>query len=189
MPRSRSRKSAERSTTRTPRSRSAATAGAATPCGQQTSAASTSDCASGSHGSSSSGTRVRGCRSSSRAPASERAVTCASSKNGWRWTSIAATAPAYPLAPSTATLATQLPSDLLAQRGDDLRAPLRDVLVGERAVGRAELEPDRQRGAALADLRAAVDVEDLGASQQRAAGRADRLEHARGGHVVGDDDR
>src|SRR5918995_1747091 len=159
MPRSRSRKSAERSTTRTPRSRRAATAGAATPCGQQTSAASTPDCASGSHDSSSSGTRVRGWTSSSREPASERAVTCASSNHGWRCTSIAAIAPAYPLAPSTATLGTQLAPDLVAQRGDDLLASLGDLLVGERAVGGAELEPHRQRDAALADLRAVVDVE------------------------------
>src|SRR5215216_167768 len=189
MPRSRSRKSAERSTTRTPRSRSAATAGAATRCGQQTSAASTSDCASGSHDSSSSGTRVRGWTSSSRSPASDRAVTCASSKNGWRCTSIAAIAPAYPLAPSTATLATQLAPDLVAQRGDDLLAPLRDLLVGERAVGGAELQPDGERGAALADLRPAVDVEHLRVAQQCAAGAPDHVEHARGGHTVGDHDR
>src|SRR5215218_7868344 len=173
MPRSRSRKSADRSTTRTPRSRSAATAGAATPCGQQTSAASTSDCAFASHASSSIGTRVRGCTSSSRAPASERAVTCASSKDGWRWTSIAAIAPAYPLAPSTATLGTQLAPDLVAQRREDLLAPLGDLLVGERAVGGAELEPHRERGAALADLRAAVHVEHLRAAQERSPGAAD----------------
>ena len=42
-------------------------------------------------------------------------------------------------------LGTELPSDLVAQRGDDLRPPLRDLLVGQRAVGRAELEPDRER--------------------------------------------
>src|SRR5215207_2212607 len=189
MPRSRSRKSAERSTTRTPRSRSAATAGAATRCGQQTSAASTSPCTSGSHGSSSSGTRVRGWTSSSRSPASDRAVTCASSKDGWRCTSIAAIAPAYPLAPSTATLGTQLAPDLVAQRGDDLLAPLGDLLVGERAVGGAELQPDGERRAALADLRAAVDVEHLGAAQERAAGAPDHLQHARGRHAVADDDR
>ena len=45
---------------------------------------------------------------------------------------------------------------------------LRDLLVGERPVGGAELEPQREALAALADLLAAVEVEDVGRAQQLA---------------------
>ena len=49
---------------------------------------------------------------------------------------------------------------------------LGDLLVGERAVGRAELQPQRQRAVALPHLLALVDVEHLGAGQQLAPGLA-----------------
>ena len=74
------------------------------------------------------------------------------------------------------------------QRRLDRRAALGDLLVGERAVGGAELEPQREALAALADLLAAVEVEDLGRAQQLAAAREHRGAHALGADVLGDDD-
>src|SRR5919202_2877102 len=108
---------------------------------------------------------------SSRRPASERAVTIVSSSEGWRSTSDAQSAPAKPAAPRTATLCTQPPSDL-GERAFDGGALGSHVVVGQRALGRAELEPQRERLVALADLLAAIDVEELDAVEQRARPRA-----------------
>src|SRR5690349_20732974 len=97
---------------------------------------------------------------SSRRPASLRAVTIVSSSDGWPSTSRAQSAPANPAAPRTATLCTQPPAKV-SERGLD-RPPFGDhVLVGQRALGRAELEPQRERLLALAHLLAVVDVEQL----------------------------
>src|SRR3954454_22903030 len=97
---------------------------------------------------------------SSRRPASLRAVTIVSSSDGWRSTSDAQSAPAHPAAPRTATLGTQPPPDL-RQRSLDRAALGRDVVVGERAVRRANLEPQGERLVARLDLLAAIDVEEL----------------------------
>src|SRR5258705_5344485 len=99
-----------------------------------------------------------GYRSSRRRPASLRDVTASSSKNGWRSIRRAASAPANPLAPRTATSATQLAPQLLLEGGNDPVANRRDVLVGQRAIGRAELEVQRERDAALPHLLARVHV-------------------------------
>src|SRR4051812_22744032 len=91
----------------------------------------------------------------------------ASSSRGWRSTIAAASAPANPAAPRTAILCTERAADLL-ERGLD-RCPSGDhVLVGQRALRRAELEPERERLPPLADLLAAVDVEQLDAVEQLA---------------------
>src|SRR5687767_10008576 len=105
---------------------------------------------------------------SSRRPASLRAVTIVSSRRGWRWTSDAQSAPAKPAAPSTATRvsATQLPPDLFRERLLDSGAARGHVVVGQRPVVGAELESQRERLVSLADLLAAVDVEDARGSQQ-----------------------
>src|SRR3954471_20066094 len=97
---------------------------------------------------------------SSRRPTSLRAVTIVSSSDGCPSTSRAHSAPANPAAPRTATLCTQPPSDRL-ERALDRGARGRHVLVGERALRRAELEPQRQRLVAGAGLLAAVDVEEV----------------------------
>src|SRR4051794_27387407 len=123
---------------------------------------------------------------SSRRPESLRAVTIVSSSDGWRSTMAAQRAPAKPAAPRTATLGTQLPPDL-RQGGLDGAALLQHVLVGERALGRAELEPERERLVRLLDLFAAVHVEQLDAVHQRARGR-DRPFHLGGGHILGHHD-
>ena len=60
-----------------------------------------------------------------------------------------------------------------------------DLLVGERAVGGAELEPQREALAPLAELLALVEVEDLGRPQQLAAGRENRVADAAAAGVVG----
>src|SRR4051812_36172405 len=104
---------------------------------------------------------------SSRRPTSERAVTIVSSSCGWRSTSAAQSAPANPAAPRTATLCTQ-PRPQAVELTLDRRTGPRHVLVGQRPLGRAELEPQGQRLAALAELLAAVDVEDLDAVEQPA---------------------
>src|SRR3954452_12633159 len=111
---------------------------------------------------SSSGTRWCGESASSRVPTSSpRAVTAASSKCGWRCTIRAAIAPANPAAPMTATVsATELGPDPFGERPHDLLPLPRRVLLGEGAVGRAELEVERERRAPRADPLAAVDVED-----------------------------
>ena len=66
------------------------------------------------------------------------------------------------------TLGTKLASELVAQCGDDALAQRRDVLVGQRAVGRAELLRERERRAPLPHLGAAVDVEDVRVGEQLA---------------------
>src|SRR5579862_6573985 len=98
----------------------------------------------GSNCSSVSGTRWWGYRSASGRPASSRAVIATSSKPGWRQRIEAAIAPAYPLAPTTATLGTDRPPDR-GERADDAFTDRGDLLVGERAVGSAELEVQRER--------------------------------------------
>ena len=104
----------------------------------------------------------------------QRAVMAVSSSDGWCWT-IARTArrrsrPRPPRQRLRHAAASQL-----AQGRLDRLAPLRHLLVGERAVGRAEGEPQGQRLVALADLLAPVDVEQLDRRQQRLAGGADGL--------------
>ena len=138
-PRSRSRKSALRSTTRTPRSRSCGDdrRGGAVRVGddRRVDVAVAVEVELLERRASRGGA---GTASSSARPASERDVTGPSAKCGWRSTSRAAIAPAKPEAPATSTRgsATQLTPDLALQRGDDLLAQRRDVLVGQRAVAR-----------------------------------------------------
>src|SRR3954470_13802714 len=119
---------------------------------------------------------------SSRRPASERAVTIVSSSCGWRSTIAAASAPANPAAPSTATLCTEGTAEL-GELGLDRDARAGHVLVGERAFGRAELDAHCQRLAALAHLLAAVDVEELRAVEQGAAARANGIDDGGREHV------
>src|SRR6478672_3131900 len=120
-------------------------------------AASIAPSSSASYASSTRSTRWCGYSSSSRRPVSLRDVTASSSKNGWRSISRAASAPANPLAPRTATSATQFAPQVLPEGGDDAVAHGRDVLVGEGPVGRAELEVQGQRHATLPHLLAGVD--------------------------------
>src|SRR3954468_21912249 len=124
---------------------------------------------------------------SSRRPASERAVTIVSSSRGWRSTIAAASAPANPAAPRTATLGTEGRPDL-GEGSLDRFASASNVLVGQRALGRAELEPQRQRLAALADLLAAVDVEQLHPIEQLPRAAAHGTLHRRRRYVLVDDD-
>ena len=58
-----------------------------------------------------------------------------------------------------------------AQRGLDRLTPLGDLRVGERAIGSAELEPQREALSPLTHLLAAIEVEDRRAAQQLAAAR------------------
>src|SRR4051794_24459352 len=95
---------------------------------------------------------------SSRRPSSERAVTIVSSSRGCRSTIAAVSAPANPAAPSTATLCTQRPADFL-ERGFDLGPDADNVLIGQRPLGRPELQAERQRLPSLTHLLTAVDVE------------------------------
>src|SRR5829696_6534403 len=107
---------------------------------------------------------------SRRRPASLRAVTIVRSRRGWRCTSDAQRAPAKPAAPRTATrvwpLATEAAADLPMERTLDRVAPPGGVLVGQRAVVRAEQQAQGQGLPALADLFTAVDVEDGHLAQQ-----------------------
>src|SRR3954452_25424275 len=139
---------------------------------------------------SSSGTRWCGYSASSGVPTSSpRAVTAASSKCGWRCRIRAAIAPANPAAPMTATVsATKLGPDPVGERRDDLLPLPRGVLLGERAIRRAELEVQRQRRAPRADPLAAVDVEDRRVREQLRSG-ARGADDVTGGHVVADDAR
>src|SRR3712207_1309144 len=127
---------------------------------------------------------------SRRRPTSLRAVTIVSSSRGWRCTSDAHSAPANPAAPSTATrLGTQPPPDLAPEPRLDRGAAPGDVLIGQRPVVGAELEPQCERLVPGADLLAPVDVEDPDPAQQVAGRRAhDLLDRGRG-HDVGDDHR
>src|SRR5690348_9058072 len=96
----------------------------------------------------------------------------------------AASAPANPAAPRTATLCTEPSADLRELRLDGL--PERShVLVGEGPLGRAELEAKRKRAVALADLLAAVEVEHAHRVEQLAAALAHRLLDPRGREVLG----
>src|SRR3954471_3600562 len=112
----------------------------------------------------------------------------ASSSRGWRSTIAAASAPANPVAPRTATLRTQRTSHF-AERCLDRRAGARHVLVGQRALRRAELEPQRKRLASLTDLLAAIDVEQLDAVEQPARAVPHDSLHLGRGHVLPDHDR
>src|SRR4051794_28349831 len=187
MLRSWRRKSAERSTTLAPRSRSRATTGAAAPWGYPTIAASTSGRSSSSM--SSSGTRWCGYSASSGVPTSSpRAVTAASSKWGWRCRIRAAIAPANPAAPMTATVsATELGPEPVGERRDDLLPLAARLVLGQRAVGRAELEVERERRLPGADPLAPVGVEDPDAAEQR-RGAPRRGDDVGGGHVGPDHD-
>src|SRR5215211_3976931 len=101
----------------------------------------------------------------------------------------AARAPVKPEAPATSTRAaglpssgwaagslTQRPSDLAQLRLDRL-APLGDLLVGEGAVVGAEFEVEGEALAALAELLAFEEVEDLRRVQQLAAAGQHRGAH------------
>src|SRR3954451_8231367 len=83
--------------------------------------------------------------------------------------------------------ATQLAPDGLPEASDDLLPRPRDVLVAQRAVAGAEGQAQRERDAALPDLGPAVDVEDLRALEQPAAGLPDDGEDRLGRDVVADD--
>ena len=63
------------------------------------------------------------------------------------------------------------------------------VLVGERPLGRLEDERERDRLAALADLLAAVDVEDAASRAARAGRLARGVDELAGGHLLGDGER
>src|SRR5436190_15947587 len=100
----------------------------------------------------------------------------------------AASAPANPDAPTTATLCTEPPPERLEARLDR-RAQARHLLVGEGPVGRAELEPERERLLALADLLAAVDVEQACLREELAAADLHRGLHLGGRHLLRDHHR
>src|SRR3569833_2132231 len=108
-----------------------------------------------------SGTRWCGYRSSRRRPASLREVTAPRSNSGCCQSRRAASAPAKPDAPRTATSGTLRHPDRV-ELGQDLVAHLADLVVGQRAVGRGELEVQRQRDDAVA-LEA---IEDRRVAQQ-----------------------
>src|SRR5204863_9802255 len=126
---------------------------------------------------------------STRRPAPPPIVTATSSNDGWRHSSWALSAPAYPEAPRTATSGTQLTPGLPLQGVGDRGAALGHLVVGQCAVGRAKLEREGERDAPLPHLLSTVDVEHLRPAQQSAAGLAHDLPHALGGHVVGDNHR
>src|SRR3954447_1710367 len=120
---------------------------------------------------------------------SPRAVTAVSSKCGWRCRIRAAIAPANPAAPMTATVsATELGPDPVGKRRDNLLPLPRGVLLGERAVRRAELEVQRERRAPAANPLAAVDVENRRVRQEL-GGAARGADDVARGHVVPDDER
>src|SRR5687768_10373325 len=122
---------------------------------------------------------------------SPRAVMRASSRRGWRWTIRAASAPANPLAP-----AMRIRGCLLTERAPDSSEGLcnaiahrLDLVVRERSVLSAELEPQREALVPLGDLLAAIEVEDLGVSEKVAARLGDRRPDALGWHVLPHHDR
>src|ERR1700730_12850229 len=121
--------------------------------------------------------------SSSRRPTSERAVIVVSLKCGGTCKRRALSAPAYPAAPKTATSGVTDPSlQLGRQRRGDLAPPGGDFLIGQRPVRRPEVQAQCQRHVAGADpLLVAVDVEDPGVGQQRAARLANDGEDLVGG--------
>ena len=94
---------------------------------------------------------------------------------------------------------TRCANDGDASHGASLRAPASsaldppahrgDLVVGERAVGRAELEPQRERLVPLAHLLAAIDVEQPHALEQLTAGRAHGRLDVGVRDVLGHDDR
>src|SRR5207245_2079315 len=137
------------------------------------------------------GTRWCGYRSSSRRPTSEREITAVSMKNGWRCSSRAQRAPAYPDAPNTATLGvTDPPLQLRGQGCPNFAPPRGHLLIGERSVGRAKTQAQRQRYVSGADaLLVTVDVEHLRAGEQRSAGGARHGQHLAGTHRVAHDHR
>ena len=101
----------------------------------------------------------------------------------------AASAPANPLAPAMRTLgsATERPPDAL-QGVADRATDGSNLLVGEGALVSTELEAEGEALLSLADLVAAVEVEDLGAPKELAAGVGTALANALGRDVLGDDD-
>src|SRR5207244_4809170 len=116
-------------------------------------------------------------------PASARAVTIASSSDGWRSTIAAQSAPANPEAPRTATLCTKPPPDRL-ELALDLGPRGGHLLVGEGALGRAELEPQRERLVARSHLLAVVNVEEVDPVEQISRARPRCRLHRGGGHVL-----
>ena len=75
-------------------------------------------------------------------------------------------------------LRSELGSEALGQRGDDLLAQRGRVLVGERALARLEADGERDRLAARADLVAPVDVEGAHLAQlgpRRLVGGCDEI--------------
>src|SRR6476469_7851609 len=136
---------------------------------------------------------------SSRLPASPREVIATSSSFGWRQTICAARAPAKPEAPATSTRAvgspssgcasrsaTQRPPDL-SQRGLDRGARLADLVVGEGAIGGAELQPQGQALATLADLHCFVEGEAIGGRTPLSPAGKDRLAPVIRHHSCGHD--
>src|SRR5919106_92340 len=121
-------------------------------------------------------------------PASLRAVTTSSWRRGWRSTSAAHSAPAKPDAPTTATLATELPPGFRELRLDPA-AHLSHLVVSQGAVGRAELEPQCERLVPLAHLLAAIDVEQPHTLEQLTAGGTHGRLDVGIRDVVGHDDR
>src|ERR671924_976833 len=91
-------------------------------------------------------------------------------------------------APRLAVLGTQPPPDL-GELALDRRPALRHLLVRQRAVRRAELEPQRKRLLAESHLLAAVEVEHPDGPEQVAAARPDLLDYPRRRHVLGDHHR
>src|SRR2546426_187198 len=86
-------------------------------------------------------------------------------------------------------LLTQSPSDFLSEALLDALADDRDLLVRERALRRAELEPQRQRLATLSELLAPVEVEHAHGAELRLAGCLHALEHGPRLDGLVDDDR
>src|ERR1700735_1562438 len=132
-----------------------------------------------------------------RLPASEREVAATSSSRGWSQTIFAASAPVNPFAPATSTRAagapssgwvgslfTERPTDLL-QLAEDRGAGGLDLLVGQRPVGGAKLERQRQALLARAELLAFIKVEDLDRAQQLATAGPHRGDHVCRGGVGG----
>ena len=128
-----------------------------------------------------------------RRPTSERPVTAASSKCGWRQSRCAASAPAKPVAPATSTRgapgakrcsATQLTPELTAApQRSAARSGAISSSVSVRSLAR-KLSASASERLPCADLGAAVDIEDLDIGEQLTGGGAHRGEHLRSWHVL-----
>ena len=109
-------------------------------------------------------------------------MTARSSNAGWRCSSRALSAPAVAGGAEHGDARSHGPSPPAARPARRRSCGAwRDLLVGQRAVGGPEVQAQRQRDVARADpLGVAVDVEHLGAGQQRAAGAPGHGQHLRG---------